>query len=116
MKHPMPWRMLAAVAALASAAVVVTSAQPRTIPRTPDGKPDLQGMYDLAMLTPLERPAGLPAVLTDQEAAKLEKQAADTAQAGALPIDGDRSAPPKGGDGSGGPAGQVGGDKNFWRH
>ena len=47
------------------------------LPRTPDGHPDLTGTYDLAMLTPLERPAGMPAVMSDEEAAKLEKRAAD---------------------------------------
>jgi hypothetical protein len=96
------------------ATAVVTSAQIRSIPRMPDGKPDLQGMYDLAMLTPVERPAGLPAVLTDEQAATLEKQAADRTRAGALPIDGNRTAPPKGGDGSAGPAGNVGGYNTFW--
>ena len=33
------------------------AAKPYTAPRTPDGHPDLQGTYDLATLTPLERPA-----------------------------------------------------------
>ena len=48
---------------------LLVSAQPSgRIPRLPGGRPDLQGMYDLAMLTPLERPAGLPAVLTDEQA------------------------------------------------
>ena len=28
-----------------------------TLPRTPDGKPDLQGIWNNATLTPLERPA-----------------------------------------------------------
>src|SRR5947207_1378026 len=48
----------------------------KTIPGSRDGHPDLTGVYDLATLTPVERPNGLPAVLTDAEAAKLEKQAA----------------------------------------
>jgi hypothetical protein len=100
---------------LAAAATVLVSAQTaRKIPRMPDGKPDLQGMYDLAMLTPVERPNALPAVLTDEQAAKLEKQAVSVQQAGSLPIAGDRSAPPKGGDGSVGPAGNVGGYNSFW--
>ena len=43
-------------------------------PRLPDGHPDLQGTYDLATLTPLERAAGTNAVLTREEAAKLEKE------------------------------------------
>jgi hypothetical protein len=105
----------------ASAAIMPFQAQspaerPRRYvpPRTPDGRPDLQGTYDLATLTPLERPAGLKAVLTDEEAAKLEKQVADANIRRGLPIEGERTAPPKGGDGSTGPAGGVGGYNNFW--
>ena len=84
------------------------------MPRTPDGHPDLTGMYDLAMLTPLERPAGVPAVLSDQEAAKLERDIAEQERKARLPIRGDREAPPKGGDGSTGAAGNVGGYNTFW--
>jgi hypothetical protein len=83
-------------------------------PRTPDGRPDLQGVYDLATLTPLERPAGMKAALTDQEAANLEKAVAARTAIGDRPISGERQAPPKGGDGSTGAAGGVGGYNNFW--
>jgi hypothetical protein len=83
-------------------------------PRTPDGHPDLQGTYDLATLTPLERPAGAPAVLSDEEAKRLERDVASRVDAGARAIAGDRTAPPKGGDGSTGAAGNVGGYNNFW--
>ena len=57
---------------------------PWTVPRTPDGRPDLQGMWTNATLTPLERPRALAdrAFLTEQEAAALEAQAAGR-QAGA---------------------------------
>jgi hypothetical protein len=82
--------------------------------RTPDGHPDLQGIYDLATLTPLERPAGAPAVLPDEEAKRLESDVAKRVEAGGRPIAGDRTAPPKGGDGSTGAAGNVGGYNNFW--
>ena len=51
-------------------------AKASSLPRTPDGHPDLQGTYDLATLTSLERAADQPLVLTDEEAAKLEKQVA----------------------------------------
>jgi len=49
------------------------------VPRTPDGKPDLQGFWDFATLTPLERPANLKdkAVLTEEEAKALQKQNAE---------------------------------------
>src|SRR5262244_2822116 len=94
---------------------VSIAAQTRyTPPKTPDGHPDLQGTYDLATLTPLERPAGAKAALTAEEAAKLEKDVAARKDQAAQPISGNRSAPPKGGDGSTGAAGGVGGYNNFW--
>jgi hypothetical protein len=105
-------RLCTALALAASAALSGQTAS--RIPRLPDGRADLQGMYDLAMLTPLERPAGLPAVLSDEQAAKIEREAIAAEQRGNLPIAGDRSAPPKGGDGSVGPAGNVGGYNTFW--
>jgi hypothetical protein len=97
-----------------SAASVAAQMKNTALPRTPDGHPDLTGTYDLAMLTPLERPSGMPAVLSDEEAAKLEKDVQSRNQALDQPIAGDRGAPPKGGDGSVGPAGNVGGYNNFW--
>ena len=47
--------------------------------RTPDGQPDLQGIWTNATITPLERPPALAgkASLTDAEAAALEKRTAD---------------------------------------
>jgi len=71
-----------------------------TPPRTKDGKPDLQGLYDVATVTPLERPAeaGGRAVLTKEEAEaaaayERQREAKDDA-----PLTGDRSAPPVGGE------------------
>jgi hypothetical protein len=51
----------------------------QTLARTPDGHPDLQGIWTNATLTPLERPAKLAgkATLTDTEAAALEKSSAE---------------------------------------
>jgi hypothetical protein len=43
------------------------------IPRMPDGHPDLQGVYDLATMTPLERLPGDPPVLTKEQAQKLQQ-------------------------------------------
>ena len=88
--------------------------KPYSPPRMADGRPDLQGTYDLATLTPLERPANAKAVLTEEEAAKLEKAVAARVEAGSRPSSGDRAAPPKGGDGSQGAAGNVGGYNSFW--
>jgi len=84
------------------------------IPRMPDGKPDLQGTYDIGTLTPLQRAAGTPLVMADEDAAKLEGQAASRSEKLNAAIDGNRAAPPSGGDGSPGPYGNVGGYNNFW--
>src|SRR5215469_9731852 len=83
-------------------------------PRMPDGHPDLQGTYDLATLTPLERPSGAKAVLTAEEAKQAEAKVAEQTEVGRRSISADRAAPPKGGDGSVGAAGNVGGYNNFW--
>jgi hypothetical protein len=45
-------------------------------PRTPDGQPDLQGVWTFSTITPLERPAEFAAkpFLTDEEAKELERR------------------------------------------
>jgi hypothetical protein len=111
--------LLGGVAAVAVTASGQTKTAParavsKNLPRTPDGHPDLQGTYDLATLTPLERTAGSPLVLTNDQAIRLESQVANQKDQLAAPIAGDRSAPPSGGDGSPGPYGNVGGYNNFW--
>ena len=91
------------------------SSKAYTVPRMPDGHPDLQGTYDLATLTPVDRPAGAKAAFyTKEEASKLEAAAALRREQGDQSITADRQAPPKGGDGSPGPAGNVGGYNSGW--
>jgi len=52
-------------------------AQTWKTPRTPDGRPELQGVWTNASITPMERPAELGAkeVFTDEEAAENRKRA-----------------------------------------
>jgi hypothetical protein len=73
-----------------------------------------KGTYDLATLTPLERPSGAKGALSADEAAQAEAKVAAQTEAGRRSISADRTAPPKGGDGSVGAAGAVGGYNNFW--
>jgi hypothetical protein len=55
--------------------------------RTPEGQPDLQGVWSFATLTPLERPGQLAgkSVLTDEEAATYEKETLDRTNADRRP-------------------------------
>jgi hypothetical protein len=124
--------VLAAAAALSWTAVPLaaqsSSGAPnvKSLPRTADGHPDLQGIYDVATMTPLERPAGLGnrLVLTKEEAAALERYEVERQIKNDAPLKGDREAPPVGGETTtpksflevlerfGG--GAVGGYNNFW--
>jgi hypothetical protein len=63
---------------IAIAAVLGMAEPPWVVQRTPDGKPDLQGIWTNATVTPLERPRELGAreVYTDQEMEAVRKDAA----------------------------------------
>jgi hypothetical protein len=90
------------VAVLAGATVLAQSTRapkPWAAPKTPDGQPDLHGVWVNATITPFERPAALrdQTFLTDAEAERLERQAASNR---------DEEAPPRAGD--------VGNYNQFW--
>jgi hypothetical protein len=95
------------------------------IKRTADGHPDLTGTYDVATMTPVERPAGVKSLtLTKEEAAALEMYEADRQKKNDAPLEADRKAPPVGGETTTGKSylefleraggGVVGGYNNFW--
>src|SRR5262245_41313656 len=81
-----------------AAAQKPTGGAASSAPRAPDGRPDLQGVWDFRTVTPLERPDAFAgqAVLSAEQAAALEAQAAEAFV--------DR--PP--------PKGSVGGYNLFW--
>ena len=68
--------LLLSAAGPASAQSAPSTAKAYKLSRTADGHPDLQGMYDLATITPVERPMGVPAAYSKEEARKLEMAAA----------------------------------------
>jgi len=110
--------------ALPMTSQVKNTAAKSALPRTPDGHPDLQGTYDLATMTPLERQPGAPAFLTKEKAEALEKGEIERRDKDNQPSDPNRPAPPVGGD-TGAPhsffealekagGGAVGGYNRFW--
>jgi hypothetical protein len=132
----MPKRFLALVVLLVFAAPGVwldsgtvtaqTQATSSAIPRTSDGHPDLTGVYDVATMTPVDRPAEYDGrlFLTDEEVAAMVQYEEQRNVRDLAPLEADRAAPPVGGDTSptnsyleglfrlGG--GTVGGYNLFW--
>ena len=105
------------------------SAAKGAVPRTPDGKPDLQGNWTNETQTPLERIGSGGLVLTDAEAQAIEARAQLVEEYRDQASDPNRATPPTGGDprnlvAPGQPslieqitaaaAGGVGGYNGFW--
>jgi hypothetical protein len=113
-----------ALTALPTVAQVTKTAAKSAVPRMPDGHPDLQGIYDLATMTPIERLPGDPPVLSKEQAEKVQQAelARRTADGGKL--DPNRAPLPVGGDKSQGKSffeilekaggGAVGGYDRLW--
>ena len=72
-------RGLTGVIAITSAVAVAFVEGSGAPPRTREGRPDLQGVWSYATLTPLERPAEFAgkAFLTEAEAAAFERKTLD---------------------------------------
>ncbi|HJN52927.1 MAG: hypothetical protein QGI68_01470 [Pseudomonadales bacterium] len=89
---------------------------PQTLLAGQDQIPDLSGNYDIATLTPLERPRmfGENLYLSKEAAEKITADNARLISATSRDSDPNREAPPTGGDGSRGAAGNVGGYNFFW--
>jgi hypothetical protein len=95
-------------------------------PRLADGHPDLQGTFNVATITPIERPQNVTSLtISDDEAAKAEKYLAERRVKENAASDPNRAAPRVGGDNSaiGGSqlefleragGGAVGGYNTFW--
>ena len=107
-------RFIALCASLLVTSIVASSEESEL--RTSWGTPDFSGTYDTATLTPVQRPRyfGSKLFLTPEEAEEHAKRAAQGLAAGSSNKDPNREAPPVGGDGSPGAAGNVGGYNSFW--
>lgn len=95
------------VAALLASSVGF-AAETADVPRTASGRPDMSGTYDVATLTPFERPSSLgeTMALTAEEAAKVAQRAQSSHEFANRPSDPERGAPRQGGN--------VGGYNFFW--
>ncbi len=84
---------------LVTAFTCVGSAAAEEIPRTPSGKPNFSGNYDISTLTPIQRSPELGArlTLTEAEADEIRQREARNIETRAQASDPNRTAPPAGG-------------------
>jgi len=76
----MRMRLIALTSAFVIAAGMTVAGQKTKTPRTADGRPDLQGVWDFAQLTPLERPGayGTKNEISEEEAEEFAQQRIET--------------------------------------
>ncbi len=105
------------------------TAKPNAVPRTPDGRPDFQGNWTNATITPFERMRPNTTLVLTEEAARLDETNTQAAMdAREAPSNPNREAPPVGGEVRKSPnaeptylellwragGGSVGGYNSFW--
>jgi hypothetical protein len=90
----------AAIGAQTQTSKPAPAAKPKSwvVPRTPDGKPDLQGNWTNETQTPLERLGATGATLTDAQATAVEQRARLVEEFRDKASDPNRPVPPKGGE------------------
>jgi len=100
--------LLAIIAVLSFAVTTAVVNAQDEFPRTPSGKPDFNGNYDISSLTPFQRPAsfGDRQFLTPEEVKSMRDREMSIRVAGDVPSDLDNSLPEKGGN--------IGSYNDFW--
>ncbi|MDX1393159.1 MAG: hypothetical protein R3195_02165 [Gemmatimonadota bacterium] len=95
--------LVAAAALLLGPAIALAQTGDGPVPRTPDGKPDLQGNWSNATMTMVQRPQGLAKVLTPEQVAAMEGERQEFIEERSQDSDPNREAPPVGGEYTGNP-------------
>src|SRR5262245_31068534 len=80
MRHPSRRAWVIAGLNLFGAAALGAQSKKSSVPRTADGRPDLQGLWDFAQLTPLERPGEFADKnsITEEEAEEFAQKRIET--------------------------------------